>query len=274
MTRSQLSSVRNDLLRPAQYELALSLLHTLLQDEAAAYAEVVAAEGTDDEKALAKRAFRTAAWELLDTMAGDPTHKLFSDEPYAKAVRLFNQIQKTVRQQDHTWFTADLHLDHANIIGYERRPFKDVQDMYRKLLYNWNSLVAPEDTIYVVGDLSLRGPQDNLGPIKRFLAKANGVKHLILGNHDRLRPQTYINLGFTSVHTALELHLPWGPTIYVAHDPACSRVKRDSLWLCGHVHSLFKVQDNVVNVGIDVWGYNPVSLGAVFAHWRNYHADK
>lgn len=30
--------------------------------------------------------------------------------------------------------------------------------------------------------------------------------------------------------------------------------------VCGHIHELFQVVDNVVNVGVDVWDYKPVKL--------------
>ena len=30
--------------------------------------------------------------------------------------------------------------------------------------------------------------------------------------------------------------------------------------VCGHIHSLFKVQRNTVNVGCDAWHFEPVSI--------------
>ena len=41
-----------------------------------------------------------------------------------------------------TWFTADLHLGHRNIIDYCDRPFTDVDVMNRALVDNWNEVVA------------------------------------------------------------------------------------------------------------------------------------
>jgi len=54
-----------------------------------------------------------------------------------------------------TWFTADQHFGHKNIIGYSGRPFADVEEMTEELVRRHNACVAPEDTTYHVGDFSL-----------------------------------------------------------------------------------------------------------------------
>jgi len=47
------------------------------------------------------------------------------------------------------WFTADLHLGHANIIRYCDRPYADVDVMDRDLVARWNDTVAPADEVWV-----------------------------------------------------------------------------------------------------------------------------
>ena len=54
-----------------------------------------------------------------------------------------------------TWFTADLHLGHSNIIDYCGRPFANVDAMSRALIDNWNQAIAEDDTIWVIGDFAL-----------------------------------------------------------------------------------------------------------------------
>src|SRR3954452_14523275 len=54
-----------------------------------------------------------------------------------------------------TYFTADLHLGHANIIRYCDRPFADAGEMDAALLNNLNAVVRQEDTLYVLGDFCM-----------------------------------------------------------------------------------------------------------------------
>jgi len=51
-------------------------------------------------------------------------------------------------------FTADLHLGHANIIRHCSRPFANVDEMDRTLIDNWNEVVQPSDTVWMLGDFA------------------------------------------------------------------------------------------------------------------------
>ena len=62
-----------------------------------------------------------------------------------------------------TWFTADLHFGHRNIIDYCNRPFRDVDAMNESLIENWNESIAADDTVWVVGDFALGKIADTLG---------------------------------------------------------------------------------------------------------------
>lgn len=150
------------------------------------------------------------------------------------------------------WFTADWHFDHDHIIDYCKRPFKNAHDMNHVITDKYNSRVNDGDIVYVVGDVSLL---KSSFLIERHLKRLKGTKFLILGNHDKLGPFEYVDIGFVSVHTALEKE-----GMIMVHDPAVSCIDRNKLFLCGHIHELFKVKKNVINVGVDVWDFFPVSL--------------
>lgn len=160
------------------------------------------------------------------------------------------------------WWTSDQHYGHENIIKYCERPFPSKEEMDRTLLYNHNSKVRPNDEVFILGDFSMKN-EDSLNYFRTLLKKLNGTKHLILGNHDKLKPFTYIDIGFTSVHTSLELYIN-NIRFLMAHDPVTSLVDRDAIWLCGHAHNLFKTLKNIINVGVDVWDFYPVSEENIF----------
>ena len=156
-----------------------------------------------------------------------------------------------------TWFTADWHFGHHNIIKYAERPFKDLNEMHKIIINNLREKVAPNDILYVLGDVAFYS-NSQADKLKGLIQKIPGRKILILGNHDGLKPFTYIDLGFESVHTSLDIE-----DFILIHDPAAAIISPDRKHLCGHVHQLFKKVKNVLNVGIDVWDYQPVHISQV-----------
>lgn len=156
-----------------------------------------------------------------------------------------------------TWFTADWHLSHFKIIGYCERPFKSERQMNHIILKKYCELVQPEDTVFFVGDLSMR-TREYKDWYHHIFNDLPGSKHLILGNHDTLPPFDYVDIGFTSVHTSFVVD-----EFILAHDPAVATIDINRKFICGHIHRLFKKCDNAVNVGVDVWDFKPVSIDQV-----------
>lgn len=56
------------------------------------------------------------------------------------------------------WFTSDLHLGHRAAISMCKRPFETVEEMNKILIYNFNSCVKKNDTVYILGDIAHRTP--------------------------------------------------------------------------------------------------------------------
>lgn len=153
------------------------------------------------------------------------------------------------------WFTADQHFLHENIIDYCNRPFYRVGKMNGTIIANYRKCVADEDIGYFVGDVTIVGPQHRHS-LEHILMQLPGRKILILGNHDKFDPFTYVEMGFESVHTMLDIG-----DYLLTHDPAVATGMNDRKWLCGHVHTVFKMAKHgtVLNVGVDQWGFFPVS---------------
>lgn len=83
-----------------------------------------------------------------------------------------------------TWIISDTHFGDNNLVasaqtsGKTARPFATVREMDECLADNWNDLIAPEDTVYHLGDVYT-------GTGAAILPRLNGHKNLIIGNHDQ-----------------------------------------------------------------------------------------
>lgn len=188
-----------------------------------------------------------------------------------------------------TWYTADLHLGHANIVRYAERPFATVGEHDAFLVAAWNARVAPGDEVWVLGDVAL-GSLGRTLPLVRELA---GVKHLIAGNHDRCwsgnrefgrgreavvfaarrdrAVERYLEAGFVDVADRGSVVLPGEVTLCLSHFPYTGdshgtdryqewRPVDEGGWLAhGHTHSRTRVRGRQLHVGVDAWGYRPVA---------------
>ena len=159
------------------------------------------------------------------------------------------------------WFTSDTHFCHKNIIKYEDRPFKDIEEMNSELIRRWNEVVQPDDTVYHLGDVLL-GPAERFYPLVSAL---NGRKILIRGNHDGKSKDWYLEHGFDEVYPSLFLFAS-GYRILLTHTPAPAPGMDYDLHFYGHVHSKGHRGDyptvarNGACVCVERWRYYPVDL--------------
>lgn len=176
-----------------------------------------------------------------------------------------------------TYFTADQHFFHKNIVkedffasGY-KRPWRNEKTMRNEIIARHNKVVKEDDFVIHAGDFAFTSNLmvDRLRPI---LDKLNGKHILVLGNHDEINAFKYVNVGFTSVATSciIELEYRWKKyKVAIAHDPALRSVFPEKwIFLCGHIHDLFKSipEKNTVNVGVDVWDYEPINFEVILNH--------
>ena len=164
------------------------------------------------------------------------------------------------------YFTADLHLGHANIIGHCNRPFPSVEEMDRVLLQNWSDRVRPMDTVYILGDCIFRSK----APAADYLEQMPGHKHLIVGNHDAgWMKKTDLGRFFESVSRMTEIH-EGGHRLVLCHYPMMTwnNVGHGSYHIYGHIHNntrdfywpLLRQMDHALNAGVDINGFRPVTL--------------
>jgi calcineurin-like phosphoesterase family protein len=176
------------------------------------------------------------------------------------------------------WFSADHHFGHANIIMYCARPFADTDEMDAYMVARWNERVAPDDVVWYLGDFAMR-----LEVALHITPLLNGTKHLIAGNHDRClgyepahieRREALLAYGWSTIveqmpfdigsESVLLCHLP-----YRGHDPFAKSMAcpvNEGRWLIhGHVHEKWVTKEKMINVGVDAWNFNMVSLDEIAA---------
>ncbi len=153
-----------------------------------------------------------------------------------------------------TWFTADTHFGHKNIIKYCKRPFSSVTHMNNTLIRNWNERVKPDDAVIFLGDFVFQSGKEN---VRAFLKKLNGTITFVRGNHDK---HNSLDTKILSLVVAIG-----GKRILCTHNPM--DVDGDyNISLVGHVHEKWKVKQlsnptrYVVNVGVDVNSFRPMKI--------------
>lgn len=175
------------------------------------------------------------------------------------------------------WFTSDLHFGHENVIKYNDRPFSGGKEMNEVLIANWNAMVKPQDDIYILGDLTLRGPQY----VNPLLRRLNGRKYLICGNHDIfVRKASFDRDQFVWIQTYHELNVCnyW---FILFHYPierwnGCLRkengILQGSIHLHGHQHNRPSYNEENrrqgvrrYDVGVDANAMHPVSIEKILS---------
>ena len=101
-----------------------------------------------------------------------------------------------------TWFTADTHFGHANIVKFCNRPFLSPEEQEKAaadprghwkvsrdtikrhdatLIQTINNMVMPDDTLWVLGDFCWGKEKEAAAYLNRIACKN---VHFVWGNHD------------------------------------------------------------------------------------------
>ena len=168
------------------------------------------------------------------------------------------------------YFTADTHFDHANIVTYSKRPFKDVDHMNEALIQNWNEVVYHNDTVYHLGDFTLGG----IDNFNRTINRLEGDIKIIPGGHDYRWLKDFKQDKFSGVEV-----LP--PLVSIELDEIMNGEFKQVLVMChysmqvwdrshygswhlfGHSHGNLKGIGMSFDCGVDANNFYPVSLGRV-----------
>lgn len=135
------------------------------------------------------------------------------------------------------YYISDLHLLHENVLRFDNRPFESLVQMQNIIVDKWNHKVTNGDTVYILGDVSIRGKKEDLISI---VATLKGRKILIKGNHDDVSDYRYQQL-FQEVVDYKEIHDSVDGQNYdlvLCHYPIFSwkKMGRGTILLYGHTH--------------------------------------
>lgn len=132
-----------------------------------------------------------------------------------------------------------------------KRGFKDAEDMNEYIISEWNKIIYKKDVVYLLGDITME--KDNY----EILNRLNGIKKVILGNHDK--PQ-HIKSLLKYVNSVQSMKYYRGMIITHAPIHPCELDYRFKYNIHGHVHENTLNDKRYINVSAEVIDYKPKLL--------------
>lgn len=158
------------------------------------------------------------------------------------------------------YFISDTHFGHKNIIKFypELRPFSTIEEHDEVLIQNWNSVVKKGDRVFHLGDFAW-----GTANIVKTVQRLNGVKYLIMGNHDTAPTVNYLK-GF---HKCLGC-LAYDKFI-LSHIPVTSdQFYRYLGNIHGHLHAKTMEDTRYFNVSVEKIGLKPISFDELYKKFQ------
>ena len=122
--------------------------------------------------------------------------------------------------------------------NFDDRPFDNLEEMHSTVKDKWNAKVTNGDTVYILGDLAMRGTQEDL---IAFVSTLKGHKVMVKGNHDDIKDLRYKQLfdeicDYKEISDTLDGK---NVKLVLCHYPILmwKNQHRGSILLYGHVHN-------------------------------------
>lgn len=168
------------------------------------------------------------------------------------------------------YFTSDTHFLHNKNFCYEKRGFKNAEEMSETILTNINKTVKEDDTLFILGDIWV-GSNDGINCLKKIICKNIFI---ILGNHDTATKiekmydiPNFVGMSYADI-------VKYGKfNFFLSHYPALTgfcpkHINNALISLFGHTHQTEKFFVNekdesipwMYNVGCDAHNCTPVSI--------------
>ena len=173
-----------------------------------------------------------------------------------------------------TFYTADTHFGHANILKLCNRPFETIEEMNEVLIKKWNTKVCGSDTVYIVGDMFFRCADP-----AAILDRLKGKKILIIGNHDSSwMDKVDLDKYFADV-ADFKVITNGKYALTLCHYPLLTwKHQKKSYMIHGHIHAdttddffpLLCSRERVLNAGMDINGFVPVTFEELVENNTNF----
>lgn len=162
------------------------------------------------------------------------------------------------------YFHADAHAGHKNVHRF-RTQFESEQEHFDFIAERYNSTVRKNDVVYFLGDVAFT--KERLVDI----AKWNGRKIMILGNHDTDKEVGIRDLVevFEDVHSLKK----YKSYFWLSHVPVHADELRGRFNIHGHCHNHMitlpngELDDRYFNACIEHHDYNVVSYDHIRSHF-------
>lgn len=163
------------------------------------------------------------------------------------------------------YFTSDTHFGHKAIINHCYRKFSSVEEMDEILIKNWNSKISVNDTIYHLGDFTLKRKDFAQEIFSQLNGNIKVLKYHWHHDHSWVKYGDYKN----KQGKLIEIVEPMvylrheGERITMSHFPLAHwHASHHGAWhLHGHSHGAHKpAYGKILDVGVDVHKFFPVSF--------------
>lgn len=170
-----------------------------------------------------------------------------------------------MRPSINIYIISDNHFNHWNINRYCSRGFPNLETMNNTMIKRWNTVVKPEDLVIHIGDIIFTKGESKA--ISDMIAKLNGRKILIKGNHDRKSYSWYLTHGFDFICERMiwEFNRKKILFIHSPHEISHNDYRTCRYIIHGHSHNkgqfLHKKKNcKIVNISVENIKYTPISL--------------